>query len=139
MSFGIRYLIDRLFPTDYGPRVLIGGLDYSGKTTLLYLLRLGEIVTTIPSIGFNVETVEVPILSGKKFKLTGWDVGGGCAGPRQMRSMLRFYTPYSEALVWVVDSCDKERLAESVQHLSDVLSDIDHGQKDSPKTVPVLM
>ena len=34
------------------------GLDASGKTTILYKLKLGEIVTTIPTIGFNVETVE---------------------------------------------------------------------------------
>lgn len=30
----------------------------AGKTTILYKLNLGEIVTTIPTIGFNVETVE---------------------------------------------------------------------------------
>jgi len=31
------------------------GLDASGKTSILYKLKLGEIVTTIPTIGFNVE------------------------------------------------------------------------------------
>ena len=30
------------------------GLDNSGKTTILYNLKLGEIVSTIPTIGFNV-------------------------------------------------------------------------------------
>ena len=34
------------------------GLDAAGKTTILYKLKLGEIVTTIPTIGFNVETVQ---------------------------------------------------------------------------------
>ena len=34
------------------------GLDNAGKTTVLYKLKLGEVVTTIPTIGFNVETVE---------------------------------------------------------------------------------
>ncbi len=29
----------------------------AGKTTILYKLKLGEVVTTIPTIGFNVETV----------------------------------------------------------------------------------
>ena len=33
-------------------------LKWQGKTTILYKLKLGEIVTTIPTIGFNVETVE---------------------------------------------------------------------------------
>ena len=32
--------------------------DAAGKTTILYKMKLGEIVTTIPTIGFNVETVE---------------------------------------------------------------------------------
>ena len=39
-------------------RILMVGLDAAGKTTILYKLKLGEVVTTIPTIGFNVETVE---------------------------------------------------------------------------------
>eukprot|EP01083_Nonionella_stella_P030060 82526_1 len=39
-------------------RILLVGLDAAGKTTILYQMKLGEIVTTIPTIGFNVETVE---------------------------------------------------------------------------------
>ena len=39
-------------------RILMVGLDAAGKTTIMYKLKLGEIVTTIPTIGFNVETVE---------------------------------------------------------------------------------
>ena len=38
-------------------RILILGLDGAGKTTLLYRLQVGEVVTTIPTIGFNVEQV----------------------------------------------------------------------------------
>lgn len=36
-------------------RILMVGLDAAGKTTILYKLKLGEVVTTIPTIGFNVE------------------------------------------------------------------------------------
>ena len=32
-------------------RVLILGLDGAGKTTILYRLQIGEVVTTIPTIG----------------------------------------------------------------------------------------
>ena len=38
-------------------RILMVGLDAAGKTTILYKLKLGEIVTTIPTIGkqnFNI-------------------------------------------------------------------------------------
>lgn len=38
-------------------RILILGLDGAGKTTILYRLQVGEVVTTIPTIGFNVETL----------------------------------------------------------------------------------
>src|SRR5271170_3250657 len=52
-------------------RILMVGLDAAGKTTILYKLKLGDIVTTIPTIGFNVETVEY-----KNISFTVWDVGG---------------------------------------------------------------
>jgi len=40
-------------------KIIFQGLDAAGKTTVLYKLKLGEIVTTIPTIGFNVETVKI--------------------------------------------------------------------------------
>ena len=52
-------------------RILMNGLDAAGKTTILYRLKLGEVVTTIPTIGFNVETIE-----WKNINITAWDVGG---------------------------------------------------------------
>jgi GTPase SAR1 family protein len=36
-------------------RLLMLGLDNAGKTTILYRLKLGEVVQSIPTIGFNVE------------------------------------------------------------------------------------
>lgn len=47
----------------FDPFVLQVGLDAAGKTTILYKLKLGEVVTTIPTIGFNVETVEYKNIS----------------------------------------------------------------------------
>jgi len=44
-------------------RILMVGLDAAGKTTILYKLKLGEVVTTIPTIGFNVETVDYKNIS----------------------------------------------------------------------------
>ena len=52
-------------------RILMVGLDAAGKTTILYKLKLGEVVNTIPTIGFNVETVEY-----KNIAFNVWDVGG---------------------------------------------------------------
>ena len=36
-------------------RVLILGLDNAGKTTILYKLQMGEVVTTVPTIGWEAE------------------------------------------------------------------------------------
>jgi hypothetical protein len=52
-------------------RLLMLGLDAAGKTTILYKLKLGQDVTTIPTVGFNVETVTY-----KNVKFNVWDVGG---------------------------------------------------------------
>ena len=54
-----------------GVNLVMVGLDAAGKTTILYKLMLGELVTAIPTVGFNVETVEY-----KNIKFTMWDVGG---------------------------------------------------------------
>jgi GTPase SAR1 family protein len=52
-------------------KVVMLGLDGSGKTTILYSLKLGDVINTIPTIGFNVEE-----LIFKTIKFMVWDVGG---------------------------------------------------------------
>uniref|UniRef100_A0A0E0ASV2 ADP-ribosylation factor n=1 Tax=Oryza glumipatula TaxID=40148 RepID=A0A0E0ASV2_9ORYZ len=78
----------RLFSSVFGnreARILVLGLDNAGKTTILYRLQMGEVVSTIPSgfpapdslifflpfaIGFNVETVQY-----NNIKFQVWDLG----------------------------------------------------------------
>lgn len=43
-------------------RVTFKGLDAAGKTTILYKLKLGEIVTTIPTIGESLVEIEVDLV-----------------------------------------------------------------------------
>eukprot|EP00516_Mucochytrium_quahogii_P010461 CAMPEP_0203774304 /NCGR_PEP_ID=MMETSP0099_2-20121227/5223_1 /ASSEMBLY_ACC=CAM_ASM_000209 /TAXON_ID=96639 /ORGANISM=" , Strain NY0313808BC1" /LENGTH=82 /DNA_ID=CAMNT_0050672399 /DNA_START=60 /DNA_END=308 /DNA_ORIENTATION=+ len=62
MGLHISKIMERLFgKTEM--RILMVGLDAAGKTTILYKLKLGEVVTTIPTIGFNVETVDYKNIS----------------------------------------------------------------------------
>ncbi|XP_069123314.1 uncharacterized protein [Argopecten irradians] len=89
-------------------RVLINGLDAAGKTTLLYQLKLGEVVTTIPTIGFNIETLE-----HNNVELTTWDLGGR----DKARPLYRHYYPGTDAIVFVVDSNDRERIDEIQKEL----------------------
>jgi GTPase SAR1 family protein len=50
MGLSFTKLLGRLF-SKKEMRILMVGLDAAGKTTILYKLKLGEIVTTIPTIG----------------------------------------------------------------------------------------
>jgi len=88
------------------------GLDAAGKTTVLYKLKLGEIVTTIPTIGFNVETVQY-----KNINFTVWDVGG----QDKIRPLWRHYYQNTQGVIYVVDSNDRERVDEAALELQKIL------------------
>ena len=90
------------------------GLDAAGKTTILYKLKLGEVVTTIPTIGFNVETVEY-----KNISFTVWDVGG----QDKIRPLWRHYYQNTQGLIFVVDSNDRERVEAAKDELHRMLSE----------------
>ena len=55
MGLSFTKLFSRLFAKKE-MRILMVGLDAAGKTTILYKLKLGEIVTTIPTIGMLLKT-----------------------------------------------------------------------------------
>nr|CAH0113421.1 unnamed protein product [Daphnia galeata] len=107
MGLTISSLFTRLFGKKQ-MRILMVGLDAAGKTTILYKLKLGEIVTTIPTIGFNVETVEY-----KNICFTVWDVGG----QDKIRPLWRHYFQNTQGLIFVVDSNDRERITEAQDEL----------------------
>jgi small GTP-binding protein len=95
-------------------RILMLGLDAAGKTTVLYKLKLGEHVTTIPTIGFNVESIEY-----KGFNMNIWDVGG----QDFIRRLWRHYYHNSQGLVFVVDSNDIVRIEEAGEELHKLLNE----------------
>ena len=66
-------LFSRLFSYfgDREARILVLGLDNAGKTTILYKMQVGTVVSTIPTIGFNTEEVQY-----KNIRFSMWDVGG---------------------------------------------------------------
>jgi ADP-ribosylation factor-like protein 1 len=95
-------------------RILILGLDGAGKTTILYRLQVGEVVTTIPTIGFNVETV-----SYKNLKFQVWDLGGQTS----IRPYWRCYYSNTDAIIYVVDSMDRDRIGISKTELFAMLEE----------------
>merc|ERR1712070_1124361 len=95
-------------------RMLMVGLDAAGKTTILYKLKLGEVVTTIPTIGFNVEKVEY-----KNINFTVWDIGG----QDKIRKLWRYYYQNTQGLIFVVDSNDRESIEDARDELAKMLSE----------------
>mmetsp|Transcript_82054 Transcript_82054/g.240894 ORF Transcript_82054/g.240894 Transcript_82054/m.240894 type:complete len:210 (+) Transcript_82054:73-702(+) len=89
-------------------RVLMHGLDAAGKTSILYKLKLGEVVTTIPTIGFNVESLQY-----KNLNFIAWDVGGR----DKIRPLWRHYTQGARAIIFVVDSSDQDRVEDAREEL----------------------
>ncbi|EAW78629.1 ADP ribosylation factor like GTPase 14 [Homo sapiens] len=106
-------------------QVLLLGLDSAGKSTLLYKLKLAKDITTIPTIGFNVEMIELE----RNLSLTVWDVGG----QEKMRTVWGCYCENTDGLVYVVDSTDKQRLEESQRQFEHIL------KNEHIKNVPVVL
>ena len=84
----------------------------AGKATILYKLKLGEVVTTIPTIGFNVEAIEYGNLT-----LTVWDIGG----QDKIRPLWRHYYSDTQGVIFVVDSNDRDRLSQAKDELHGLL------------------
>jgi len=105
-------------------RVLMVGLDAAGKTTMLYTMQMGDVVTTIPTIGFNVETV-----SNAKLHFTVWDVGGR----DKIRPLWRHFYQGCEGVIFVVDSNDRDRIDDCRQELGKMCAE------DELRSLPLLV
>jgi len=66
--------------------------DESGKTTLLYTIKDGFVQATLPTVGFNIETIT---FNGVKMHIL--EVGGG-------KSFRPHYYPGSDAIIFLIDS-----------------------------------
>ena len=94
-------------------RILMLGLDAAGKTTVLYQLKMGENIKSIPTIGFNVESFDY-----KGLQMTVWDVGG----QDKIRKLWEHYYQNTDALIFVVDSNDRDRIDEASECLDKLMA-----------------
>ncbi|CAF1097912.1 unnamed protein product [Rotaria sordida] len=109
-----------------GPkRILMLGLDNAGKTTILYRMKRTEDFHTVPTIGFNVETIS----PCQGISLTVWDVGG----QDHLRTLWHHYFDNVDGLVFVIDSTDGHRLHVARAELEGIY------QHDSMKSVPLIV
>jgi len=97
--------------------MLMLGLDAAGKTTILYKIG-GKVETTIPTIGFNVETLTHQT-SSRITSMTVWDVGGRS----RMRMLWRHFYQDKEAVIFVVDSNDRDRIENAKEQLDELVTE----------------
>ncbi len=109
---GLLSYIRKLRKTEKEARILVLGLDNAGKTTILKTLSEEDITHIMPTKGFNIKN-----LAHEDFKLTVWDVGG----QKALRPYWANYFQGTDALVFVIDSADRKRLAESGSELQMLL------------------
>merc|ERR1711907_181725 len=100
------------------------GLQNSGKTTLVDVISSGQFQDDmIPTVGFNMKKV-----SRGNVTIKLWDIGGQ---PR-FRSMWERYCRGVNAIVYVVDAADEEKIPASKKELHDLVS------KPSLAGIPLL-
>jgi len=97
-------------------RVIVVGLDGSGKSTIVSRLKNGRVEDSeiIPTIGFNIECVEY-----RKMIFSLWDLGGAA----DARAFWRLYYQDTQAIIFVVDSSDIDRMAEAREDLHRMLTE----------------
>ena len=126
------------------------GLDAAGKTTILYKLKLGEIVTTIPTIGdaclfvascrislvCRVQCGDRRVQEHLFYRVGCWWTGQGalrrklqtehdtCVCHIQIRPLWRHYFQNTQGLIFVVDSNDRDRVGEARDELHRMLNEV---------------
>lgn len=92
--------------------MIMVGLDAAGKTTVLYKIKFNEVMNPIPTIGFNVETVQY-----KNVTFNVWDIGG----QDKIRKLWRHYFENNQGVIFVVDSSDLDRIDQAKEELHKLL------------------
>ncbi|XP_073296343.1 ADP-ribosylation factor-like protein 2 isoform X2 [Primulina huaijiensis] len=95
-------------------RILMVGLDNSGKTTIVLKINGEDTSVISPTLGFNIKTINY-----QKYTLNIWDVGG----QKTIRSYWRNYFEQTDGLIWVVDSSDIRRLNDCKYELDNLLKE----------------
>ncbi|ONK71147.1 uncharacterized protein A4U43_C04F5280 [Asparagus officinalis] len=111
---GLLSIIRKIKRKEKEMRILMVGLDNSGKTTIVLRINGEDTSIISPTLGFNIKTIKY-----QKYSLNIWDVGG----QKTIRSYWRNYFEQTDGLVWVVDSSDVRRLEDCRMELENLLKE----------------
>merc|ERR1719420_1042393 len=105
----------RMKPSRQEARLMIVGPRAAGKSTILCKVNLGDVVPTVPTVGFTVETLDY-----KDFRFTVWE-HRAMASEDKIRNIWRHHYEGMNGIVFVVDSSDLDGLAEARRDLHSML------------------
>jgi len=111
---GLLKLLRKLKKNENEARILVLGLDNSGKTTILKAMADESVTEIMPTQGFNIKS-----LTQDGFKLNVWDIGG----QREIRPYWKNYYENTDGIVYVVDSADDMRLKECADELVSLMAE----------------
>merc|ERR1711990_1162090 len=113
-KMGLLKLLRKLKKNENEARILVLGLDNSGKTTILKAMSDEDATNIMPTQGFNIKS-----LTQDGFKLNVWDIGG----QREIRPYWKNYYENTDGMVYVVDSSDEVRLGECSEELQSLMKE----------------
>ena len=108
----LKKMKDAASEEEQNKKVLFLGLDNAGKSTLLFQMKENQFKDTVPTVGLNVESIKY---RGMNFTL--WDVSG------QATRLWKHYFDKINAVIFVVDSSDREKIQRAQEELHKVIND----------------
>jgi len=105
-------------------KILIVGLDNAGKTSMLHMIKEGQFIPFDRTTSYHVEEIEI-----EGIKVQAYDIGGH----ESVRDSWKEYFVGANAIVFVVDSSDRNRMSEARKELNSLL------RNEDLKDIPILV